>query len=241
MKALVCVDGRGWEPVVRGAARYLSGGWEAAVLAHALDGRVVQGYDLALRGLMGRRRGSDEGVVRASREAAGALLADAEALLERLRPGLAVETVVLDGPPNEALVRAARGAQAVFVGRGTPGDAPRVAVSGVVGGWRRNPRGEVDGLLLEDGTEVRFPPHRAGEVRAVVREGARVEASGVWRGRHLHAYHISEEGSGVSVSAHDEPGEGGRRPGKSQRQPLGHTARFVVDHVAGDVVVVSSG
>jgi nucleotide-binding universal stress UspA family protein len=231
MRAFVCIDGRDWETVIRGVARYLSEG--EATLAHVVDERAPRGYELALRGLLGRRgRRSEESMASVSQMAAEELLADAVALLERLRPGLTIKTVALSGPPNEELMRAAEGAETVFVGRGTPGARPRATVSGVVRGWKKNPHGETDGLSLEDGVEVRFPPHKASEVRNAIGEGTPIEASGTWHGRHLHAYSITNADSGASVEAHKPPGEG---PGKS---PLGHTARFVVDHALCDVVIL---
>lgn len=253
MRALVCVDGRGWEAVVRGAARYLPPDGNEAILVHVVDERATRGHDLALRGLLGRSKRPEGTLDAASRAAAEALLSDAEALLASLRPGLEIERLVLTGPPNEELARASResGAETVFVGRGAPGnrtedrigdrigDRP-ATVSGVVAGWRRGPRGEVNGLLLEDGTEVRFPPHRAERVRGVVREGARVEVSGAWRGpegsprRHLHARLLTDPGTGASVEAHHD----GPPTGPGKRPPLGRTARYVVDHAACDVVLV---
>jgi nucleotide-binding universal stress UspA family protein len=231
MRAFVCIDGRDWERVVRGVARYLSEG--EATLAHAVDERAPRGYELALRGLLGRRgHGSEESMASASQMAAEELLADATALLEKLRPGLTIEAVALSGPSNEELIRAAKEAETIFIGRGTPGARSWTALSGVVREWRQNPHGETDGLSLEDGVEVRFPPHKGSEVRQVINEGALIEASGAWHGRHLHAYNITNVDSGVSVEAHKPPGEG---PGKS---PLGHTARFVVDHALCDVVIL---
>ena len=233
MDAFICVDARGWEAVVRGVARYLSVG--EAVLAHVVDERAPRGYELALRGLLGRRsRGAEQGMNSASREAAEALLADASSLLGRLCPRVSVETVALSGPPNEELTRAAHeaGARTVFVGRGAPGSRPTTTVRGVVTGWRSNPGGETDAMVLEDGTEIRFPPHRAAQVRAVVREGNTVEATGSRRGRGLHAHAIVDPDSGDLIEAHKPPDE---EPGKS---PLGHTARFVVDHALCDVVVL---
>jgi len=245
MKALVCVDGRDWETVVRGAARYLPPGapWEP-VLAHVVDERVSRGHELALRGLLGRSRPryGEDPLEPVSRAAAEALLSDAAALLGQFRPDLKVESMLLVGPPNEELARAATSAGVVFVGRGTPGGPPRrephkqETVSGTLVGWRTNPHGEPDGFLLDDGTEVRFPPHRAGSVREIFRDGARVEATGERRGRrgeHLHARILRDPASGASVAAHEAPGGG---PGK---RPLGPTARYLVDHVAGDVVVVA--
>lgn len=233
MRAFVCIDGRDWETVIRGVARYLSTG--EAILTHVIDERAPRGYDLALRGLLGRRsRRSEEEMAPLSEIAAGELLTDAEDLLRQLCPKLDVKTMVLSGPPNEELVRAANTeeAQTIFVGRGTPGARSRATVSGVVRGWKQNPHGDTDGLTLDDGAEVRFPPHRAGEIRSLIREGTRVEATGTWRGHHLHAYAITDSTSGASVEAHKAPGEG---PGKS---PLGHTARFVVDHALCDVVIL---
>ena len=233
MSAFVCVDARDWEAVIRGAARYLPEG--EAILAHVVDERASRGYELVLRGLLGRRdRGAQRGMDAASREAASGLLADAEALLARLCPRVSTRTAMLSGPPNEEIVRAAgeAGSRTIFVGRGIPGSRPTTTVRGVVRGWRQNPSGETDALLLEDGTEIRFPPHRAGPVRNVAHEGEPVEATGSWREGALHAYAIVGSNPGDRVEAHKPPDE---KPGKS---PLGHTARFVVDHALCDVVVL---
>ncbi len=236
MRSFVCVDERDWEAVIRGAARHLTRG--TATLAHVIDERGPRGYELSLRGLLGRRGRGDrqeQGMDVAAREAAERLLADAKALLEGLSPGLSVETTVPSGDPNRELMRAAgeAGAETIFIGRGAPGVRPRETVSGVVRGWNENRRGQADGLVLNDGTEVTFPPHRAEAVRTVLSEGARIEATGVWQGRRLHAYTITDAASGASVDAHEPPDE---QPGE---KPLGHTARFVVDHALCDVVMLS--
>jgi hypothetical protein len=103
---------------------------------------------------------------------------------------------------------------------------------GVVRGWRQNPHGETDGLTLDDGVQVHFPPHRAEEIRAVVREGVPVEVAGAWRGRHLHAHTIADPNSGALAQAHKPPDE------QPEKRPLGHTARFVTDHALCDVVIL---
>jgi nucleotide-binding universal stress UspA family protein len=233
MKAFVCVDLRDWEAVVRGAARYLSEG--EVVLAHVVDERAPRGYDLSIRGLLGRRiRRSEQQMTPVSEAAAGELLADAEDLLKRLCSRPAIRSVVLSGSPNERLMSAANAeeAQTIFIGRGTPGSRPRVTVSGPVREWKKNRHGERDGLYLDDGVEIRFPPHQASAVQSIVREGTQVEALGTWQGRQLHAYSITDSASGTSVEAHKLPDE---EPGE---MPLGHTARFVVDHALCDVVVL---
>src|ERR687886_955722 len=100
MRAFVCIDGRDWEVVIRGVARYLRDG--EAVLAHVIDERAPRGYDLAVRGLLGRRRRQVEEVMGPVSEAAAReLLADAEDLLEQLRAELTLTSVVLSGSPNE--------------------------------------------------------------------------------------------------------------------------------------------
>ena len=87
------------------------------------------------------------------------------------------------------------------------------------------------GSVLKDGTEVRFPPQRAREIQSLISEGTSVEVLGTWQRVALHAYRITASDSGNAVEAHKPPGEG---PGKL---PLGHTARFVVDHALCDVIL----
>jgi nucleotide-binding universal stress UspA family protein len=235
MRALVCIAGREWEPVVRGAARYLTEG--EAILAHVVDERgLTTGYDLATRGLLGRRtHRPQEEMATVSEIAARDLLADAEALLKQLCPSVVSNPLVLRGMPNEELIRAARdhGVETIFVGRAAPGAGQAIIkVSGVVRGWKRNHHGDLDALYLSDGTEVRFPPHRAPEILALAGEGVMIEAQGERRGRNLHAHRITDTASGVSVEAHKPPGGGPRK------QHLGHTARFIVDHAPCDVVAL---
>lgn len=266
MKAFVCIDAQDWESVIRGVARHLPAGGGPAphpppaerleppppgpppderardelsvTLAHVVDERAPRGFEMSVRGLLGRRRpaNAEERMSRAAREAAEDLLADAGNLLRQLSPGATVETSALDGDPNHELMRAAGeiGTQTIFVGRGRPGSQPRATVSGVVEGWNQNSAGRYDGLRLADGTEVRFPHERAEPVRDVISEGAEVEATGVWQGRRvLHAYSVTDVRTGTPVEAHAAPDE---QPGE---RPLGHTARFVVDHALCDVVVLS--
>lgn len=233
MRAFVCIAGRDWEGVVRGVARYLREG--EAVLAHVIDERAQRGYDLAIRGLLGRhRRQSEEEIAPMSEAAAEELLADAEDLLKQLRPEVTVRSVVLSGSPNEELMGAANAAEAqtIYIGRGSPESRPRVTVSGTVRGWKENRHGDRDGLYLEEGTEVRFPPHQAREIQNLIREGTPVEILGTWQGQGLHAYRITDSDSRTSIEAHKLPGQG---PGK---MPLGDTARFVVDHALCDVTLV---
>jgi hypothetical protein len=51
-------------------------------------------------------------------------------------------------------------------------------VEGTVSQYLLNPRGEVDGLLLEDRTVIKFPPHLARELVEVIKPSERVHAIG---------------------------------------------------------------
>ncbi|MBA2694170.1 MAG: OB-fold nucleic acid binding domain-containing protein [Rubrobacter sp.] len=230
MKHMICVDSRGWEAVVRGATRYLFEG--EATVACVVDERASSGYGLSVRGLLGRKPRHREELDPISQTEAENFLSEAAELLSKLRPGVSVETLILHGLPNEALASAAteRGFETVFIGRGSPGADRPETISGTVSGWKRNHHGDLDGFFLEDGTEVRFPPHRASEIESVVREGSVVEVWGARRGRGFHAFEVSDGES--KVEAHKPPGRG------PEKIHLGHTARFVTDHVSCDVILI---
>jgi hypothetical protein len=51
-------------------------------------------------------------------------------------------------------------------------------VSGVVDCFLQNAKGEADGLILTDGTEIHFPPHMGSDVISAVRPGGRVSVRG---------------------------------------------------------------
>jgi nucleotide-binding universal stress UspA family protein len=232
MKWLICVDSQGWDAVVRGAARYLYGG--EATITCVVDERASGGYGLSVRGLLGRKPRPHEELEPVSETEAENFLSEAAELLSKLRPGISVETEILRGRPGEALATSAldKDAEAVFIGRGSPGADRPETISGTVSEWKRNHHGDLDGFYLEDRTEVKFPPHRASEIERAVRDGSRVEVWGTRRGRHFHAFEITEVGSGEKVEAHKPPGRG------PEKIHLGHTARFVTDHVSCDVVLI---
>jgi hypothetical protein len=51
-------------------------------------------------------------------------------------------------------------------------------VTGVVRRFVINPHGEIDGLLLEDGTLAKYPPHMAAELAAAVKPGDTISVRG---------------------------------------------------------------
>src|SRR5580692_7617502 len=48
-------------------------------------------------------------------------------------------------------------------------------ISGTFEGFLLNPRGDADGMILSDGTEVHFPPHMSAELCATIRPGEKPE------------------------------------------------------------------
>ncbi len=58
-----------------------------------------------------------------------------------------------------------------------PNDEP-VTVRGVVREVHQSPKGDVDGFVFADGSEVRFPPHMGEKVTAAVTKGDEIEVTG---------------------------------------------------------------
>jgi hypothetical protein len=83
----------------------------------------------------------------------------------------------------------------------------RMKFSGEVVELHRSPDGEVDGLALEDGTEVRFPPESGERVAAIVSIGDEVEFVG-WTHAgetEVHVATVMNVGSGKSVEVDQLP------------------------------------
>ena len=77
-----------------------------------------------------------------------------------------------------------------------------------------NPRGDVDGLILDDGSEVHFPPHLGTEVVAAVRPGETVTIHGL-KARALpliQAMSVTGDASGKTVVDNGPPGPGRHGP-----------------------------
>jgi hypothetical protein len=85
---------------------------------------------------------------------------------------------------------------------------------GKVRSYDLTPRGDVDGLILEDGTEVHFPPHLGLQVVAAVRPGETVTIHGL-RARSLplvQAMSVTGDASGKTVVDNGPPAPGQRPP-----------------------------
>jgi hypothetical protein len=86
-------------------------------------------------------------------------------------------------------------------GRGAPPPPQNTEqISGVVNQYLMNPNGEVDGLLLNDTTQIKFPPHMSADLTRVVKPNDRVTANGEREsGQTFHAFTITNTASGQLV------------------------------------------
>jgi hypothetical protein len=94
------------------------------------------------------------------------------------------------------------------------GPAQPGLVSGVVSHFLLTPRGELEGVLLADGTEVHTPPHLTDQLAAAVRIGDQVQAQG-WRIgaiNMIEAYTMTDLRTGQTVVNQGPPPPGSRPP-----------------------------
>ena len=139
---------------------------------------------------------------------------------KRLRYGLLAATVI------------AGAVGAAAVAQTTPAYDPAQlpATKGRVAQYSLTPRGDVDGLILDDGTEVHLPPHLGTQLVFAVKPGDQVTIRGL-RARDVpmvQAMQVTNDASNQSVAdtgpagPHGPRGHGpGPRPGPDAvRQPL---------------------
>ena len=101
--------------------------------------------------------------------------------------------------------------------------ARKITKSGVVKEFCKNPDGATDGLLLDDGTEVKLPPGDAKALTQVVSANDRVTITG-WKQSgetEIHAATIKHEASGKAIVVDHAPPEisqngEGPRPGSAE-------------------------
>jgi hypothetical protein len=89
---------------------------------------------------------------------------------------------------------------------------------GTVRQYTLTPRGDVDGLILNDGTEVKLPPHLTGQTVFAIRPGDAVSIRGL-RARAIpliDATAITNVATGKSVVDNGPPGGGRDRGGDAQ-------------------------
>jgi len=101
------------------------------------------------------------------------------------------------------------------------------AIQGKVAEYSLTPRGDVDGLILADGTEVHLPPHLGTQLVYAVKPGDAVTIRGL-RARAIpmvQAVSVSNDATGATVT---DGGTGGPAGPRNAQQALSATGRVKV-------------
>ena len=103
---------------------------------------------------------------------------------------------------------------------------------GKVKSFHENPKGVADGLTLEDGTEVRFPPHLGDRVAEIISVSDEVSIvgrkhTGPKGDSHVRAESISNVRSKRSVDASASPANKG--PGRAEPKPAPAHEQILVE------------
>jgi hypothetical protein len=95
------------------------------------------------------------------------------------------------------------------------------AQSGQVQQFTLTPRGDIDGLILIDGTEVKTPPHLSTEIAYAIKPGDTVTIHGLHVAALplVQAVSITDEATGRTVVDNGPPGPG-RGPGAASGAPI---------------------
>ena len=132
-----------------------------------------------------------------------------------------------------------------------PPGQPTPTVSGTVQQYLLTPHGEVEGLLLADGTIVRFPPHLSAALASTVKPGDAVTVAGflvsaTGQGQTVKALTITNTATGQTVA--DQPPASRPLPPELRGLTLtpltvrGTVARLVVnDHGDVEGLILSRG
>jgi len=86
------------------------------------------------------------------------------------------------------------------------------ATKGTVKQYTLTPRGDVDGLILNDGTEVKLPPHLTGQIVFAIRPGDAVTIRGLkaFALPLVDAASVTNDVTGATVTDNGPPGGPGR-------------------------------
>jgi hypothetical protein len=123
------------------------------------------------------------------------------------------------------LIAGAAGAAAVAQTTPTFDPAQLPATKGRVAQYSLTPRGDVDGLILDDGTEIHMPPHLGAQLAYAVKPGDQVTVRGL-RAREVpmvQAMQVTNDATNQSVTDAGPGGQRGPGPGRhadAARQPL---------------------
>ncbi len=113
------------------------------------------------------------------------------------------------------------------------------AVSGTVAHYTLTPRGDVDGLVLSDGTEIHVPPRLSSQLVFVAKPGDKVTVHGLkaLNEKLVDAVSVANDATGQQVIANGAPGFGrpGRGPGAMQAMQAQGTVQEVLHGPRGEV------
>jgi hypothetical protein len=118
-------------------------------------------------------------------------------------------------------------------------------VQGTVSRYLMNPNGEVDGLLLADGTQVKFPPHMSDDLVATIKPAQAVSVQGFREAATSVKAFVISNGS-ASVTEHEPrrpPAPPGARAGALAALSAQGTVQQLLYGPRGDVngMVLSDG
>lgn len=122
-----------------------------------------------------------------------------------------------------AVTNDATGAKVLVTGpRGWRGGGPTIEAQGVVAAPLHTPRGQVDGVRLEDGTQVRMPPGEAKRLADMLAPGKTVVVRGEGYsgplGKSVVAMQIGPDAANLAPVARPRPGEGRGKQFREMRE-----------------------
>jgi hypothetical protein len=98
------------------------------------------------------------------------------------------------------------------------------ALQGKVAQYSLTPRGDVDGLILEDGTEIHLPPHLGAQLVFAVKPGDRITVHGL-KARAIamvQAISVTNDATGATVIDNGPGGPAGPRDSGTYLSAQGH-------------------
>jgi len=162
-------------------------------------------------------------------------------------PGTTPPTALGAPPPPPGPVQAIEHHRKPHHGPDTTPEPELQHLDGVVRQYLLNPDGEADGLLLTDGTQVRFPPHMSPDLVRTIKPGATVSVEGRRETpRAFRAYTITDNASQTTVieSRPSTPrhAPAGRAPERRRLEAVGKISLLLTaPHGETDGAVLENG
>jgi len=109
------------------------------------------------------------------------------------------------------------------------------AFRGTVQLFTTTPRGDIDGMILMDGTEIKLPPHLTADIAAAIKIGDAVTVRGLKAASMplIAASSVTNDATGVAVVDNGPKAPGGK--GREFGRPKGGPKRLAADGVQTDL------